>query len=156
MVNTALFTSCRPNGPPTMLPKRYILPFIGALFFLSSCGETRIEGYTLTPPATTGGRMCIVQCQQARDYCDEGCSLKYRTCITTVQMRAMQDYDQYTREQITHNQPIEFRPRDFESSAPCEHAKQACNAACDTSYHSCYTSCGGVVAPVTSCTSMCF
>jgi hypothetical protein len=130
------------------MQQRHLCTLLLAVCCITSCSSGRINHYNLTPPSTVGGRMCISQCQQAHDYCDEGCTLKYRTCITGVQMRAMQDYDQYTREQVAKHLPIEFRPRDFESTAPCENIQKTCNTGCDTSYHSCYMNCGGSVTPI--------
>jgi len=114
------------------------------------------QGTTYTPPATPGGRMCVDQCNKARDYCQESCGLDYRACYNNVQAAAQRDYDNYTRERFTDNLPLSMMPSDFEHPETCNAEKKHCSSDCTRPYNSCYRSCGGAVTVTTSCQFLCF
>ena len=124
------------------------------LTFVTACSQTP-SGKSYTPPENPGGRMCTLQCGEARAYCDQSCNLKFRSCIRVVQTQAMVDYDKYTQDQYAAHQPIEFKARDFERDNICDTAKNMCSDDCETTYGVCYKNCGGTItAP--SCSFLCF
>ena len=132
-----------------------------ALFLLlAACGGAPMtpaaQGIAYTPPATPGGRMCIDQCNKARDYCQESCTLDYRACYNDMQAGAQRDYDSYTRERFTDNLPLSMMPSDFEHPEKCNKEKKNCSSDCAQPYNSCYRSCGGAVTVTTSCQFLCF
>ena len=136
------------------LMKRLIL---AALLCVTACsGDTAAVGYTLTPPATPGGRLCTTQCSEARDYCGESCDLQYRQCIIQIQSQALHDYDQYTVQQFASHSPIELRVSDFERTSTCDEVKKDCTGLCDRHHRSCYADCGGAVNESTTCQFLCF
>lgn len=121
-----------------------------------SAGTPATKTTTYEPPNNPGGRLCVTQCNQARDYCQQSCNFDNRQCIGEVQIRALRDYEKYTREQFEAREPIELRPRDFERMAPCDDDKKRCSARCERGYQACYGNCGGQVNIDTSCKFMCF
>ena len=131
------------------------------LFFLmlAACGGGAAPAYhsiVYTPPATPGGRMCMDQCNKARDYCQESCSLDYRACYNNVQAAAQIDYDKYASEHFSGHLPSTMMPSDFEHPAACNAERKKCFADCTRPYDSCYRSCGGTVTVTTSCQFLCF
>jgi hypothetical protein len=126
------------------------------LAVLSACAAPAERHFSYMPPETPGGRLCVNQCSQANTYCHESCDLNSRQCVMKVQTQAMQDYDQYTREQFQAGAPIEFHPHDFERMTPCADGKKECMENCESQFTSCYKTCGGKVDATTSCQFMCF
>ena len=133
-----------------------LLGLSASLFLLSGCGAAQEHGVTFSAPMTPGGRACVYQCQEAKDYCQSGCDLHQRACVGKVQTQAMIDYDTYVRQQITQHQPTDLHARDFERSGACDDAKKTCTGNCENNYRSCFEECGGVVEQTTSCQFLCF
>lgn len=121
--------------------------------FLAGC-EATIHETRFTPPDQPAGRMCLRQCQEARDYCRQGCALTERRCVTRMQSQAIRDYEQYARETYMAGGELDLRPSDFERPQKC--AQSECSKDCDAAYRSCYAECGGQVDVTTSCQFMCF
>ncbi len=133
---------------------RFLL-FLLLLASLDACtAATTDVAYTLPP--TAGGRMCAHQCLEAQDYCRQSCDIKQRQCVMTVQTRAMDDYDKYTRDQFSRHEAIELRPSDFERQTPCINSRKDCGSICDNHYQTCYQECGGHVTATSSCQFLCF
>ena len=130
------------------------------LLMLSACGDAAMSrAYretTYTPPPTPGGRMCMDQCREARDYCRESCNLDYRACYNDVQAAAQVEYDKYTRQRFYDHQPVTMMPSDFEHPEACNSEKKSCFADCTHPYNSCYRACGGTVTVTSSCQFLCF
>ena len=127
------------------------------LLMLAACGVApAYQGTQYTPPATPGGRMCMEQCNQARDYCQESCTLDYRACYNNVQAGAQSEYDKYTAERFADRTPVTLMPSDFERPEVCNAEKKKCFADCVHPYDLCYRSCGGTVTVTTSCQFLCF
>lgn len=130
--------------------------FLAFPLALASCAGPAAETYSYTPPDTPGGRLCTGQCQEARDYCREGCDLSQRACFNKMQAQALQDYDQYTRDQFASHQTIELSPHDFEYSARCDGVQKSCDGDCEDRYRMCYQNCGGKAEKSSSCRFLCF
>jgi hypothetical protein len=131
-------------------------PFFLAVLILASCSSPPVQDYAYTPPDNPGGRLCTIQCGQARDDCRQSCGFDERSCVKDMQTQALKDYDEYTRQQFSSGAPIEFRLRDFERTAPCDGKKKRCTNDCESPYSACYTSCGGSVELKNSCSLICF
>lgn len=127
-----------------------------AILMLAACSDPVAKSYSYTLPSTPGGRLCVNQCTEAKQYCLQNCTLDQRRCIGSVQEQALKDYDKYTREQFAAHAPIELRPRDFERTASCDAANKSCIDDCEGPYQSCYSGCGGTVNATTSCQAFCF
>jgi hypothetical protein len=125
-------------------------------FALAGCVGEAAKTYTYTPPSTPGGRMCAVQCDQARNFCQENCDLDDRSCVTNVQGEALRDYDNYVRTQFANHQSATLLPRDFERTNSCAADKNACYSKCESTYGMCYENCGGKVNVTSSCQFLCF
>lgn len=125
-----------------------------ALLTLSSCaGPADTQRHYVLPPSA-GGRLCVSQCSEARNYCLEDCKLETRTCTNEMQAQAIKDYENYAREQFQTRAPLDLRPRDFERPELCKNP--SCLKGCEKSYKSCYENCGGKVETKTSCKFLCF
>ena len=127
------------------LPMRLFLFMVILVAGCSAGGSFVPPAYTLTPPANPGGRMCTLQCAQAREYCRESCGYTHRQCVTDVQAAGMRYYAEYAKEQFATNQSIELRPRDFEQATGCDNAQTACTEDCESVYRLCFGNCGGTV-----------
>jgi hypothetical protein len=135
---------------------------LGLVFALAACGgsssvetpATQSLAYTL--PATPGGRMCVNQCNQARDFCQQTCDYDIRSCYYEIQKAAQRDYDTYMRDQFARHAPAIMLPSDFEHPEACMDVKKNCLAECDGPYNECYRGCGGVVSTTSSCQYLCF
>ena len=138
-------------------PRTYLLGF--CLLALTACaggGSPATKTYSYDLPPTPGGRLCTNQCVEAADYCRQDCTLDQRRCMGRLQAQALQDYDQYAREQYKAHAPIELRPHDSQRTAPCDAVKKSCAEECEGHYQMCYQGCGGTVNTTTSCQAFCF
>ena len=128
------------------------------LLALCACAarEEATTTYTFEPVETPGGALCVGECGDARNYCEEACDYANRACTRDVQVQALQDYEAYARAQFEAHEPIELRASDFERMKPCDDAKKSCLANCSDHYRMCYQNCGGKVTATTSCQSYCF
>lgn len=108
------------------------------LVALSACGPLYKTEYTLEPPATQQGQICVMQCEQNRTQCknnvestlkdckhsNEIASIKLESCIKAGEMTC---YDTRTA----------CPPPNFEQ--------------CNKEHRYCYQSCGGKVFPQITC-----
>lgn len=122
-------------------------------FVLLSACSSAVKTVTYAPPSDPGSRMCIWQCRESQDFCDQGCGLTQRRCLIKVQAQAIRDYENYTREQYINRAPLELRPSDFERSNQCK--PDECSKECVAAYNTCYESCGGKVITRSSCQFLC-
>ena len=133
----------------------FFLFLLLSLLVLAACGQAA-KSTNYVPPNTPGGRLCVTQCREAEGYCDQDCGVKTRQCVTKAQARALDDYDQYSRQQFKNREPMDLRPRDFERMGPCDAYKKSCKSDCEERYQSCYEKCGGTVDVTSSCQFLCF
>jgi len=71
-----------------------------------------------------------------------------------MQSQAIQDYENYLRDQIKRHEAIDLHARDFERPEKCK--PDSCYAKCDGPHQACYRECGGEVEATTSCQAFCF
>ncbi|MDD3287770.1 MAG: hypothetical protein PHX43_02020 [Alphaproteobacteria bacterium] len=132
---------------------RVITFFIGFIA-LAACSRHAIDSVRYVPINNPEGRLCVSQCKESKAFCESGCNLTRRTCVSEMQAQAIKDYEQYAHEQLVTRQVLDLRPRDFERFDRCD--PKSCNGDCEHEYQSCYELCGGVVEKSSTCTFMCF
>lgn len=132
--------------------KQFWMLLFAALLPLSACGPLYTTKYTMVPPPTSEGRMCVQQCSQARAYCRQGCKIEKMECSQDARDRAMRDYRAYVRRQQAENKPVRKSPSDFEYSY-C--STSSCDQQCEDDHRGCYTDCGGQVIARQVCTAFC-
>lgn len=125
-----------------------------ACLTLAACGRSVATAPKYELPGTPGGRLCVNQCREARDFCREKCSLDERQCTTAMQEQAIRDYEAYAQEQYRERVPVYLRPSDFERPEKC--ATSSCLDDCEHPYQSCFKNCGGKIISTTSCRYFCF
>lgn len=135
-----------------MLKQIWALLFV-LLLPLSACGPMYETQYTMVPPKTAEGRMCVMNCQQGRNLCRQSCKIDEQSCRAEARARAAEDYRAYVHAQQVEKKPIKKSPRDFEYAYGC--GTSSCERECDTDHRQCYTSCGGQVISRRVCTSSC-
>lgn len=118
---------------------------VSLLLLLTACAGPSPRDYEFAPPITTGGRLCLIQCQQAREFCREQCGLQSSPCYRHAEQRAVQAYDQYLIDMAKIRQTPEKKLHDFMDASSCQSV--TCRDDCDGAYRTCYSGCGGEVIP---------
>ncbi|GEM_PF-704156 len=120
-----------------------------AIVFLGTsaigCGPMYDTRYTMIPPSSSSGRVCIVQCENSKYQCEELEELRKERC----EERAESEYNR-----------CEWQTRRSEGRQPkwYECSRDSCSAdsgKCEQRYRSCYESCGGRVSSETVCVANC-
>lgn len=122
---------------------RFLRLFPLMILFLAACSGGGAPQARYEPPGKPGGRMCVFQCRNGLDHCEDACTLKERGCMNEMQGQAIRDYESYAREQFQARAPVELRLRDFERPEQCFPA--ACRSACADVYDECFVKCGGKI-----------
>lgn len=133
--------------------KQVRLVLVAMLLALAGCGPVIETQYTLVPPASPEGRMCVTQCQQTTQYCRQSCRLEEQTCLAEARSRAMMDYQQYVNERTAKKEPIKRSPSSFEQTWRCQ--RDSCEDRCEGDFRACFATCGGQVIPRQVCTAFC-
>ncbi|MBP2302266.1 hypothetical protein [Azospirillum picis] len=133
---------------------RLLLLCLAALALLSACGPVYETQYSLTPPASPEGRLCVSQCQQNRSLCRQNCGLAEQACVSDARARARYDYQAYVATRKAEKAPIKKSISDFDHSSSC--GSSSCEARCDADYRDCFGgACGGRVSATQVCTAFC-
>jgi hypothetical protein len=105
---------------------------------LSACGPVYRTDYTLEPPDTEHGRMCIMQCAQKRSECKNELESDLKDCRHRNEMAALKLENCLAA-----------------GAAPCLDTTEPCPEPnfdqCNEEYRYCYQSCGGTVIPQVTC-----
>ncbi len=127
---------------------------LGLIALLSACGPIYETQYSMIPPTSAQGRLCVSQCQQERSMCRQSCTMQEQTCRAEARSRAAYDYEAYVRRQTAEKQPIKKRVSDFENSYGC--GNSSCHDRCESNYRDCFGGvCGGQVIANRVCTMFC-
>ncbi|BAI71243.1 hypothetical protein AZL_006050 [Azospirillum sp. B510] len=127
---------------------------LAVMALLSACGPIYETQYSLIPPTSAEGRLCVNQCQQNRNYCRQNCGMSQQACVNEARSRALYEYQAYVNRQQAEKKPIKKSVGDFDSSYSC--GNSSCEARCDADYRDCFGgSCGGQVIAKTVCTAFC-
>lgn len=127
---------------------------LAVMALLSACGPVYETQYSLIPPTSAEGRLCVNQCQQNRNFCRQNCGLNQQACVNEARSRALYDYQAYVNRQQAEKKPIKKSVSDFDRSYSC--GNSSCEARCEADYRDCFGgSCGGQVIARTVCTAFC-
>jgi hypothetical protein len=127
---------------------------LGLVALLSACGPIYETQYSMVPPTTSQGRLCVSQCQQERSLCRQTCSMSEQACRADARSRAAYEYESYVRRQTAEKKPIKKSVSDFEHSYGC--SSNSCQDRCEANYRDCFGGlCGGQVIATKVCTMFC-
>lgn len=126
------------------------LAILVMIFLVSGCGPMYQTTYTLVPPKTYRGRMCVNQCLSDKNQCTMSCRRIDQRCHAEADRAARPAYNVHVREQHRRNQRVQSGVSDFADYSNC---RPGCN--CTVNYRQCYANCGGTVTPHTICTAFC-
>lgn len=127
---------------------------LGLIALLSACGPIYETQYSMIPPTTSQGRLCVSQCQQERSLCRQTCSMSEQACRADARSRAAYEYESYVRRQSAEKKPIKKSVSDFENSYGC--SSNSCQDRCESNYRDCFGGlCGGQVIANRVCTMFC-
>ena len=110
------------------------------LLMLSACETVR---YEYTPPATSDGKQCVVQCASVREMCrsneNQRAAYKQQSC----EQRSDAAY-YVCMSTTTHNKELQAKcseKRDY-------YSEYADIAHCNDEYNQCFSTCGGTVQKI--------
>ena len=127
---------------------------LAVMALLSACGPVYETQYSLVPPSSAEGRLCVNQCQQNRNYCRQNCGMSQQACVNEARSRALYEYQAYVNRQQAEKKPIKKSVGDFDRSYSC--GNSSCEARCESDYRDCFGgSCGGQVVAKRVCTAFC-
>lgn len=127
---------------------------LAVIALLSACGPVYETQYSLIPPSSAEGRLCVNQCQQNRNFCRQNCGLNQQACVNEARSRALYEYQAYVNRQQAEKKPVKKSVSDFDRSYSC--GNSSCEARCEADYRDCFGgSCGGQVIARTVCTAFC-
>lgn len=127
---------------------------LAVMALLSACGPVYETQYSLIPPGSAEGRLCVNQCQQNRNFCRQNCSLTQQACVNEARSRALYEYQAYVNRQQAEKKPIKKTVSNFDRSYSC--GNSSCETRCEADYRDCFGgSCGGQVIARSVCTAFC-
>ncbi|AWU93083.1 hypothetical protein [Azospirillum ramasamyi] len=127
---------------------------LAVMALLSACGPVYETQYSLIPPGSAEGRLCVNQCQQNRNFCRQNCSLTQQACVNEARSRALYEYQAYVNRQQAEKKPIKKTVSNFDRSYSC--GNSSCEPRCEADYRDCFGgSCGGQVIARSVCTAFC-
>jgi hypothetical protein len=122
----------------------------GSALLLSGCGPMYQTSYSYIPPHSRSGRRCVNQCLNDRSMCRSQCQTNLQSCKTNANLIAMPQYLSYVQTQNAAHQPINQSISDFADYSGC-----SSQCGCTSTYHACFTNCGGSVIANTQCVAFC-
>jgi len=136
------------------MSRRLLSLCLGLLALLGACGPIYDTQYSLTPPTSAEGRLCVGQCQQNRTICRQGCTISQQACLSEARDRAFYEYQAYASQQRAEKKPIKRSVSSFENTYAC--STNSCEARCEADYRDCFGgACGGQVTARKVCTAFC-
>lgn len=130
--------------------------FIGLLgLILAGCsaeGTLYNTSYNYLPPASVSGKMCILQCQQAKNSCERACHANNGDCEAQIRKQARYNYSEYVAKRRAMGKPIKKQVDDFYDASVCNENRPC---GCDKDYQACYELCGGQISATKRCTIFC-
>lgn len=124
---------------------------VAAALLLTACGPIYRTDYTYVPPKSSKGPMCIAQCEQSRNTCNQMCEMQKQTCRAQGRQTALLEYQIYKNDQERSGRKVKKTIDDFDHSYyDCDHA-----CGCQENFNICYTACGGQIQEHRVCTAFC-
>jgi hypothetical protein len=134
-----------------MMKKYSVFLLILMVSLLSACGPIYQTTYTYSPPSSQTGKMCVNQCLQTKNNCQQMCQLQDQNCRMQARQDAFYRYQQYRDEQTSRGEKNDRSIDSFDDSySRCNHS---CH--CVSDFNICYENCGGVVQKNKVCTAFC-
>lgn len=129
---------------------KLILSLLVLVSLLAGCGPVYKREYAFVPPKTGIGKMCIAQCVQGKNACEQNCRMINDNCRARAREDAVYQYELYKHERIREGKEVKKDVSDFDRSYQCS---DSCN--CEPTYRSCYSACGGQVLQRDVCVAFC-
>lgn len=124
---------------------------LGILFaLLFGCGPIYKQEYSYVAPRTTAGTMCISQCVQNKNMCEQMCQMKNDNCRAQARADAAYQFEAYKQERYAQGKKIEKSFSNFDNSYACS---DTCN--CRPTFNGCYSACGGQIVSKKICVAFC-
>lgn len=131
-----------------VLLKKFVWILLLAMV-VTGCGPVYRTSYSYVPPPGMNGRMCIMQCIQAKNMCDQMCEMKHENCKSRRMNEARYYYDDYKQQRLAQGKSVDRSLNSFNYSS----CNQNCH--CVENYNDCYSLCGGQVLVHRQCTAFC-
>lgn len=112
-----------------------VMSFIG---IMSGCSSAPTTVYNYSPPTSPDGRVCVDECQQAKNTCTQLCSKESPQCIYEAQQKAQKEQQAYAISQQMAGKPVSLTPESFYDDTHCAHT----GCGCENQYKVCYQLCG--------------
>lgn len=126
---------------------RRSIALLSVILLLSACGPHYRTTYDYTPPRSRIGKLCSAQCAVNHDGCRGNARNLAQSQYSQCEIQAQQDYQACFSAPADPRQPHTCILRHCQS--------QTDYGSCDADYHSCYSACGGEVAPQKHCVFAC-
>ena len=133
-----------------MLRLRTFLLIMLSLSTLIACGPVYKTQYTYAPPRAAMGKLCITQCLQNQNMCEQMCQMRNQTCRLQAHQDALYQYEAYKHKQEREGKEGMRSIGDFEFSSACN---EQCG--CTSIFNTCYAACGGQVQAHSVCVAFC-
>lgn len=133
-----------------MREMRRLILFVFVAAAMAACGPTIETRYSYTPPAGSGGMVCVQQCEVSRSACVRESRYSVEICRDEAYRRAEREYHAYLRTLRRGEKPA-YSLSYFDTSYNCKSAEGQCKR----EFNDCYAACGGQVVTQRFCTSAC-
>jgi len=111
------------------------------VFVLPACHY--VSDFKYTPPATSVGKMCVMECLSRRLHCQQTCNIARENCDVNHDENDYYQYMAYHDEQMArHEKETKFMI--YKNKTKCQASNQCL---CVVNYNICYQDCGGIVLP---------
>jgi len=124
--------------------------FVLSLGMLAGCGPIYNTEYAYVPPKSNMGKMCIAQCTQGKNMCEQMCQMQNDNCRMQARMEAREEYREYRHDRREEGKRIRRNVSDFDQGGRCD---RPCG--CEPQFNSCYSACGGQVLERQVCVAFC-
>jgi hypothetical protein len=137
-----------------------LLLVIGCVMMLAACGPQYSTEYRYFPPKDKAAKACAEACLPHKTNCDLACTMQQQQCYQRARMQDdMDDFlyrTAYWRAGMGYGAGMGFGYRTgmySNRSAFCR--ADVCFGSCLSTYHQCFTQCGGKIEEHTVCTANC-
>lgn len=127
-----------------------IISLVSFAFLLIGCGPMYETQYTYTPPASNIGKFCAAECINHRSSCEQMCHMTYNSCMDRMEDNARREFEHYKMKKISEGKKIERSLEWYRHPSECRN-----DCGCQSTYHDCYTTCGGKVTAREVCVANC-
>src|SRR5689334_12148280 len=95
-----------------------------AVLGLSACEPVYKVDYAYVPPKSNMGKLCITQCMQNKNNCEQMCQMQHDNCVMRARSDARYAYDEYRYDRERHGKEIKKSLSDFDRSYSCSSSCQ--------------------------------